>query len=503
MSEKCFCHFNGYQVKDATARAEIEKLKGLNVTPEMFGAVGDGVTDDLAAIHAAFAAYNVVMLQPGKTYAIDGTTGLCIPENGHLIGNGATIKVIPNALQIYTGIYMGGSNSRLENVNLVGERNEHTGTGGEWGHGLSIGGAANGVVVRDCRIKDFWGDGIYVSNCENVLIDNVIVDNSRRNGISVIAAKNFKCVDSLFSNTNGTAPQSGIAIEANNNTETVENVEFVRCRSVNSASGTGIYSTVRKDGSSATYRGCETDGAFAFTAWEGGNSVFTAENCKFGGTVYLHSKTAGNYFNFKNCVITGSQTQPFIVTKFEAQTDRTLFDGCLFDGSKGASMFVRQEVGSLRNFRVKNGIIRGANIGRFIIHSGDYNGEANNHFDLELDDTILRGLEHPALYGDTVSCSLIVKAPPQTVSGTTCAILRDMNVTELISGNIVTFNGVYPGDVHSITNDTGASGVWIAFNIGKDIYVNGENLGRAVSLVAGETLFFRMMDTGKLIGWKA
>ena len=27
MSEKCFCHLNGFKVKDADARAEIEKLK--------------------------------------------------------------------------------------------------------------------------------------------------------------------------------------------------------------------------------------------------------------------------------------------------------------------------------------------------------------------------------------------------------------------------------------------------------------------------------------------
>lgn len=42
--------FNGYEVKDAKARKDIEDIKKTHISPEMFGAKGDGVTDDTQAI---------------------------------------------------------------------------------------------------------------------------------------------------------------------------------------------------------------------------------------------------------------------------------------------------------------------------------------------------------------------------------------------------------------------------------------------------------------------
>ena len=50
MSE--FKKFQGYGIKDATARDLIEKSKTF-VTPEMYGAIGNGVADDTKAIQDA------------------------------------------------------------------------------------------------------------------------------------------------------------------------------------------------------------------------------------------------------------------------------------------------------------------------------------------------------------------------------------------------------------------------------------------------------------------
>lgn len=87
---------NGYEIVDAKAR---ENLEGLStyVTPKMFGAKGDGVTDDTAAIVAALATGKTVVLD--KTYLIDTLTppmGADIVVNGKLIVNGTINIYYPN-----------------------------------------------------------------------------------------------------------------------------------------------------------------------------------------------------------------------------------------------------------------------------------------------------------------------------------------------------------------------------------------------------------------------
>lgn len=60
-------------------------------TPEEHGAVGDGITDDTAAINAAFNDETTVVFRNGATYLISDSIN--IPDGGNLIGNNATIKL--------------------------------------------------------------------------------------------------------------------------------------------------------------------------------------------------------------------------------------------------------------------------------------------------------------------------------------------------------------------------------------------------------------------------
>lgn len=64
------------------------------VTPEMYGAIGDGVADDTSAIRSAFATGKNVAFGNGKTYKI--TASLNVDESGQIVGahysgNGCTI----------------------------------------------------------------------------------------------------------------------------------------------------------------------------------------------------------------------------------------------------------------------------------------------------------------------------------------------------------------------------------------------------------------------------
>lgn len=131
----------------------------------------------------------------------------------------------------------------VENVevyfpNIEGDKYTHIGEEGEWGMGISIRGARNvkiyGGVVSKC-----WGDGIYlgVTNKSkrniDVSIANVILDDNRRNGMSIISSENLNVDNILVSNTFGTAPMAGIDIEPNHNTDVISKLTFNNIKTFN------------------------------------------------------------------------------------------------------------------------------------------------------------------------------------------------------------------------------------------------------------------------------
>lgn len=89
---------------------------------------------------------------------------------------------------------------------------------GEWRMGVSLRGV-NHVLIEGLRVENTGGDGFYVDGSknhlwsQNVTIRDCISDNNHRQGISVISAVNLLVENCTFSNTSGTAPQSGIDLE--------------------------------------------------------------------------------------------------------------------------------------------------------------------------------------------------------------------------------------------------------------------------------------------------
>jgi hypothetical protein len=88
-------------------------------------------------------------------------------------------------------------------------------TSGEQRHCLNIQNASN-VTISGISCNDSGGDGVYVRQSTNVTIEDSIFDNNRRQGSSITGQVNhlFYLRDH-FTNTTGTAPQSGIDIEPN------------------------------------------------------------------------------------------------------------------------------------------------------------------------------------------------------------------------------------------------------------------------------------------------
>lgn len=104
----------------------------------------------------------------------------------------------------------------------------------EWRMGVSIRGCKN-VHIAGLRVESTGGDGFYVDGggsrlwSEDIVIRHCISNDNYRQGISVISAVNLLVEDCVFSNTSGTAPESGIDIEPDSPKQRLVNCVIRNC----------------------------------------------------------------------------------------------------------------------------------------------------------------------------------------------------------------------------------------------------------------------------------
>ena len=190
------------------------------------GARGDGKTDDTAAIQAAIdaiAATGGTVRVPAGNYMIDAGRAISLRSNVRLeMAPDAQLTALPNTLKRYHVIRVWrASNVQIIGGRVVGERGQHRGDKGEWGYGINIQ-ASHNVLVDGTRISDCWGDGMWIGAfgrgakadiSTDVTVQNVVSTNNRRQGLSLGPCQRVRILDSTFSNTHGTKPQSGIDLE--------------------------------------------------------------------------------------------------------------------------------------------------------------------------------------------------------------------------------------------------------------------------------------------------
>jgi polygalacturonase len=175
---------------------------------------------------------------PAGTHYIDALVSLNLKSNMTLkLESGAILKALPNDKNGYYIVKLTNvSNVKIVGGTIQGERSSHFGTTGEWGMCIGILGSSN-VSVSDLTVRDGWGDGIYVGysgtqTCRNISIENVISDNNRRVALGIISVDGMIVKNSVFKNSNGTDPQSGIDIEPNDG-NTVTNVQVFNSQFLN------------------------------------------------------------------------------------------------------------------------------------------------------------------------------------------------------------------------------------------------------------------------------
>jgi len=176
---------------------------------------------------------------PAGTYMIDALKHLNLKSNMTLkMESGAILKAIPNDSPNYNIISMrDASNVTVIGGTVQGERNQHTDNPvkiaargfNEEGMGIGIY-ESHHVLIDGVTAKDCWGDGFFIGEWGNsttdVTIQNVIADNNRRQGLSIVSADGVIVRNSVFKNTHGTSPMAGIDVEPDEN-QTVKNVQIL------------------------------------------------------------------------------------------------------------------------------------------------------------------------------------------------------------------------------------------------------------------------------------
>ena len=191
------------------------------------GARGDGVHDDTSAFQDAIDALppdGGTVEVPDGNYLLDPLQPVRLRSRMHLhLSSGATLvaKAVAAGRSYVVWVPL-VQDVEISGGGILGERARHLGNGGEWGHGIQIVGSSR-VTVRDMRVADCWGDGVYVGTkrdaggtrivSNDVVIDGVVSTGNRRQGLSIGGARNVWVRNCEFSHTNGTAPQCGIDIE--------------------------------------------------------------------------------------------------------------------------------------------------------------------------------------------------------------------------------------------------------------------------------------------------
>ena len=234
------------------------------VMPEMYGAKGDGVTDDTQAIQDAIDSGLPVVFMP-KTYLVTASASgnhiaLEIVSPTVLIGNGATLKLAPNSYERYRILRITETNDvYINGLNIVGDKADHSGATGEQGYGFAIAGS-NNIHLDNCSASYCWGDGLniaatYAPLAESVMTSEVYVNNfeshhNRRQGISVEGCDGFYLDNAYIHDIAGTAPQCGIDFEPSpyvdedtqeqSNFEYIDNV-FISNYKSDSIAGEGLY----------------------------------------------------------------------------------------------------------------------------------------------------------------------------------------------------------------------------------------------------------------------
>jgi Right handed beta helix region len=210
-------------------------LAANEVADTRFGVKGDGTTNDRVALQRA------IDCTVGKTLVITGRSridakGLYIRSGSHIrFAPGASIKILAHDADTYQVLRIWDvQRVVLENATVDGSKELNAAPSGEQGIGISIVGSSDITLISPTTVN-CWGDGIYIAGsyvgrlpyaCNIKVIDHH-ASGCRRQGVSIISARNVVFDHPVWTDIKGTAPSAGLDIEPDHNSNILENIRII------------------------------------------------------------------------------------------------------------------------------------------------------------------------------------------------------------------------------------------------------------------------------------
>lgn len=190
----------GHVHSDYLTAPEVAAQVGITSVRAM-GAVGDGVTDDTAALAAALGESKLVYLPPG-IYKISDTLNLA----GHtLIGAGRHVSEIRQTATdkpVLSVTTSSGWGSTIEGLRLIGGANGGGATTAQHGIVLTDPAGHGGTTIRRCEIGYMGGHGIVsgkgYTSVNNVLVDDCMIYQNNLDGICMTYGGTAQQVNAIW-----------------------------------------------------------------------------------------------------------------------------------------------------------------------------------------------------------------------------------------------------------------------------------------------------------------
>lgn len=264
----------------APAVAAPRKRGSAKINVRDHGAKGDGVRDDTSSFQDAIDALpkdGGTVYVPAGAYVIDPTRNVKLRSRMHLsLATGAKLLAKANdAPRAYVLLAEDVVDVEISGGRIIGDRDSHLGSTGEWGHGIRVRGCS-GVTIRNINISRCWGDGISAGGImkpgepsrpgRDYVFEKVVCTENRRQGLTIGSSRGVRIRNCEFSDTGGTAPGAGIDIEPD--IDVASDVLIENCL-VRGNRGPGI--ALYKRAAEVTIRNCTIarnrgDGILAVTA---------------------------------------------------------------------------------------------------------------------------------------------------------------------------------------------------------------------------------------------